>query len=73
MGLVDKRLEILNKVIRLDLTVDDLRRILMLFRYIKYRMQGDIENSFGLEDDLLIRGLENQYNEFLRMEGINCL
>ena len=73
MDLIDKRLEILDKVIRLDLTVDDLRRILMLFRYVKYRMQGDVENSFGLYDDLLMRGLENQYSEFLRMEGINFL
>jgi hypothetical protein len=73
MDLTNKRLEILDKVIRLDLTVDDLRRILMLFRYIKYQMQGDVENSFGLYDDLLIRGLENQYSEFLRMEGINCI
>jgi hypothetical protein len=73
MDLADKRLEILDKVIRLDLTVDDLRRILMLFKYVKYRMQGDDENHFDLYDEVLMRGLENQYSESLRMEGISCL
>ncbi|UCB44428.1 MAG: hypothetical protein JSV25_09395 [Spirochaetota bacterium] len=72
MDLYDKRLEILDKVIKLELTVDDLRRILMIFRFFKYRMETDGENQFDLYDEVLMKWLEYQYNDSLKMEGINC-
>jgi hypothetical protein len=72
MDLADKRLEALDRVINLDITVDDLRRILMLFRYVKYRMEYDDESNFDLHDEVLMRWLEHLYNESLRIEGINC-
>ena len=72
MDLPDQRLEILDKVIKLELTVDDLRRVLMTFRFVKYRMEIDGENQFDLYDEVLIKWLEHQYNDSLKMEGINC-
>ena len=72
MDLPDKKLEILDKVIKLELTVDDLRRILMIFRFLKYRMEIDGENQFDLYDEVLMKWLEHQYNDSLEMEGINC-
>ena len=72
MELSDKRLEILDKVIKLELTVDDLRRILMIFKFLKYRMEIDGENQFDLYDEVLMKWLEHQYNDSLKMEGINC-
>lgn len=68
----DKRLEALDAVINLDITVDDLRRILMLFRYVKYRMEYDDESHFDLHDEVLMRWFEHLYIESLRIEGINC-
>ena len=72
MDLADKRLEALDTVINMDITVDDLRRILMLFRYVKYRMEYDDENHLDLHDEVLMRWLEHLYTESLRIEGINC-
>jgi hypothetical protein len=67
-----ERLEALDIVINMDITVDDLRRILMLFRYIKYRMEYDDECHLDLRDEVLMRWLEHLYTESLRTEGINC-
>jgi hypothetical protein len=67
-----ERLEALDTVINMDITVDDLRRILMLFRYVKYRMEYDDENHLDLHDEVLMRWFEHLYTESLRTEGINC-
>lgn len=69
----DERLEALDIVINMDITVDDLRRILMLFRYIKYRMEYDDECHLDLHDEVLMRWLEHLYTESLKTEGIICL
>jgi len=71
MDSVDERLEVLDTVINLDITVDDLRRILMLFRYVKYRMEYDDESHLDLQDEVLMRWFEHLYIESLRIEGIN--
>jgi len=65
MDSADNRLEILDRVINLDITVDDLRRILMLFRSVKYRMEYDDENHLDLQDEVLMRWLEHLYIETL--------
>ncbi len=65
MDLADKRLEILDSIINMDITVDDLRRILMLFRSVKYRMEYDDENHLDLQDEVLMRWLEHLYIETL--------
>ena len=72
MDLPDKGLEILDKVIKLELTVDNLRRILTIFRFVKYQMEIDGANQFDLYDEVLMKWLEHQYNDSLEMEGINC-
>ena len=71
MDLADNRLEALDAVINVDITVDDLRRILMLFRYVKYRMEYDDESHLDLQDEVLMRWFEHLYIESLRIEGIN--
>ena len=68
----DKRLEILDSIINMDITVDDLRRILMLFRYVNYQMESEDENHSGFNDEVLRSWLEYLYNESFKTEGINC-
>ena len=71
MDAEDKRLETLDRVINLDITVDDLRRIIMLFRYVKDRMEYDDGRHIDLQDEVLMRWFEHMYIESLRIEGIN--
>ena len=72
MDSADNRLEILDRVINLDITVDDLRRILMLFRSVKYQMESEDESNLDINDEVLMGWLEHLYNETLKIEGINC-
>ena len=72
MDLADKRLEILDSIINMDITVDDLRRILMLFRFAKYQMESEDESHLDINDEVLMRWLENLYDETLKIEGFNC-
>jgi hypothetical protein len=72
MDLADKRLEILDSIINMDITVDDLRRILMLFRSVKYQMESEDESNLDINDEVLMGWLEHLYNETLKIEGINC-
>jgi hypothetical protein len=73
MDLTDTKLKVLDKVIKLDLSVDDLRRILMSFRFVKYRKEIDGNSHFDIYDEVLMSWLEHQYRDSLRMEGISCL
>jgi hypothetical protein len=68
----EKRLEILDSIINMDITVDDLRRILMLFRYVNYQMESDDESNPDFNDEALQSWLEYLYNESLKTEGIVC-
>jgi len=68
----DKRLEILDSIINMDITVDDLRRILMLCRYVNYKMESEDENHSGFNDEVLKSWLEYLYNELFKINGINC-
>jgi len=68
----EKRLEILDSIINMDITVGDLRRILMLFRYVNYQMESDDESHPDFNDEALKSWLEYLYNESLKTEGIVC-
>ena len=72
MDSADERLEILDSIINMDITVDDLRRILMLFRFAKYQMESEDESHLDINDEVLMRWLENLYDETLKIEGFNC-
>jgi len=65
MDSADNRLEILDSIINMDITVDDFRRILMLFRSVKYRMEHDDESHLDINDEVLMSWLEHLYNETL--------
>ena len=73
MDLTDRKLKVLDKVIKLDLSVDDLRRILMSFRFVKYRTEIDGDSPFDIHDEVLMSWLERQYRDSLRLEVITCL
>ena len=68
----DKRLEILDNIINMDITLDDLRRILMLFRYVNYQMEPEYESHSDFNDEVFMSWLEHLYNDSLKIEGINC-
>ena len=72
MDPADKRSEILDSIINMDVTVDDLRRILMLFRYVNYQTEPDDESHHDIHNEVLVSWLEHLYNETLKIEGINC-
>ena len=72
MDSADERLEILDSIINMDITVDDLRRILMLFRSVKYQMEYDDESHLDINDEVLMSWLEHLYNKTLKIEGLNC-
>ncbi len=68
----DKRLEILDGIINMDIIVGDLRRIPMLFRYVNYQRESEDESHSDFNDEELKSWLEYLYNESLKTEGINC-
>ena len=72
MDTIDERLEALDRIIKLNITIDDLRRIIMLFRYINHQMEYNDESHIDLHDKLLMRWFEHIYDESLKKEGITC-
>ncbi len=56
----------------MDITVGDLRSILMLLKYVNYQRESEDESHSDFNDEALISWLEYLYNESLKTEGINC-
>jgi hypothetical protein len=73
MDLFDKRLEILDDIFLIELTVDDLRRILKVFEFVKYQMELDGEMYLDCYDRELKNRLERKYGVLLKKGNINFL
>jgi hypothetical protein len=73
MDLLDKRLEILDDIFLIELTVDDLRRILKVFEFVKYQMELDGEMYLDCYDKELQNRLERKYCILLKKGNLNFL
>jgi hypothetical protein len=73
MDLFDKRLEILDDIFLIELTVDDLRRILKVFEFVKYQMELDGEMYLDCYDKELQNRLERKYCILLKKGNLNFL
>jgi len=56
----------------MNITVGDLRSILMLLKYVNYQRESEDESHSDFNDEALKSWLEYLYNESLKTEGINC-
>ena len=61
MDLLDKKLDILDNIFLIALTVDDLRRIMKLFSFVEYQMELDGETNLDWYDKDLKNRLEKKY------------
>jgi hypothetical protein len=69
----DRKLSLLDEDCMLDITVDDLRRLLNLFRFVEQKMEDERYPYMDWGDlDLQLR-LQERYQGILKEEGIRCL
>jgi hypothetical protein len=66
MGEAQRRLDLLDKRIRLDLSVNDLRIVLNCLRALQYQMELDDEPYLDQDGLSLKKRLEIRYREVLR-------
>ena len=72
MDLLEKKLNILDYMCKLELTVDDLRRIMKAFSFVAYKMEIDGETYLDSYDKDLMLKLDEKYRVLLKRCGINC-
>lgn len=73
MHATDRTLSLLEEDCMLDITVDDLRRLLNLFRFVEQKMEDEQYPYMDWGDlDLQLR-LQERYQGILKGEGISCL
>ncbi len=73
MHAIDRKLCLLDESCTLDISIDDLRRLLNLFRFVEQKMEDDEAPYLDWGDlDLQLR-LDERYRSILKEEGIGCL
>ena len=68
MDSMDKRLEILDSIINMDININDLRRTLMIFKYVNYQIEYECEHHSNFNEEALKSWLEYIYNKSLKIE-----
>ena len=68
MDSADKRSEILDSIINMDINVNDLKRILMIIGHVNYQIESEYEHHSFFNEEALKSWLEYLYNEPLEME-----
>ena len=71
MDLLEKKLNILDDIYELELSVDDLRRIMRAFSFVAYKMELDGEMYLDLYDQDLMNRLDNNYRSLLHESGVD--
>ena len=72
MKLIERKLHILEDVCNIELTVDDLRRIMKAFSFVAYKMELDGESYLDRYDKDLMTKLDKKYRVLLHEGGIDC-
>jgi hypothetical protein len=72
MDLLERRLHILDDIYKIELTVDDLRRIMKAFCFVAYKMELDGERYLDRYDKDLMDRLDKKYRVLLFENGIDC-
>ena len=73
IDLIDKKLDILDDILILKLSVDDLRRIMKVFGFVEYRMELEGEMYLDWYDKDLMNRLNKTYRVLLQEGEIECL
>jgi hypothetical protein len=73
MKTIDRRLSLLDYKLTMELSVDDLRRILNLFKFVELKMEDDDYPYMDWSDVELQMRLQDQYHQILKSEGIGCI
>lgn len=72
MDLLEKKLHFLDYICNIELTVDDLRRIMKAFCFVAYKMELDGEMYLDRYDKDLMDKLDKKYRVLLHEYGFDC-